>query len=444
MLVHRFHSSLSARVTRFTFCLTIFAALSGSVRSEEPDSWPQWRGPNRDGLSASKGLLKSWEGTTPKLAWMTEGMGGGYASISVADGKIFTTGNLADGQAVMAVSRTNGETLWSTLITDQVPKHGYEGSRSTPTYDNGRVYVVASSGRIVCLNAENGQQVWAREFADWNGKMMSGWGFSESPLVDGDWVLCTPGGNDAMIVALDKNTGKEVWKSAIGEFGDGKNKNEQDVRQGAAYSSIVVCEGAGVKQYVQLVGQGVIGVRARDGQFLWGYEEASNPTANIPTPVVSGDYVFTSTGYGTGSALLKLSRSGAGVSAEEIYFLDAKTFQNHHGGLLLIDGYIYSGHKHNNGFPICVEMETGKVIWGGDERGPGKGSAAITYADGHLVFRYQDGVVALIEATPEGYRLKGQFTPEFQERESWAHPVILDGMLYLREQDKLMCYDLRG
>ena len=125
--------------------------------------------------------------------------------------------------------------------------------------------------------------------------MMSGWGFSESPLVDGDWVLCTPGGNDAILVALDKKTGEEVWKSAIGEFGDGKNKNDQGVRQGAAYSSIVVSEGAGVKQYVQLVGQGVIGVRAKDGQFLWGYEEASNPTANISTPVVSGDYVFTST-----------------------------------------------------------------------------------------------------------------------------------------------------
>ncbi len=434
----------SPRFNVLTLALGFILAMNGSTRSEEPGSWPQWRGPNRDGLSAATGLLKSWEGNAPKLVWMKEGMGGGYASVSIADGLIFTTGNMADGQAVTAVNQKNGEPAWTTLITDQVPKHGYQGSRSTPTYDSGRVYAVASSGRIVCLDAKTGQEQWAREFSDWNGKMMSGWGFSESPLVDGDWVLCTPGGNDAILVALDKKTGEEVWTSAIGEFGDGKNKNDQGVRQGAAYSSIVVSEGAGVKQYIQLVGQGVIGVRAKDGQFLWGYEEASNPTANISTPVVSGDYVFTSTGYGTGSALLKLSPAGSGVTAEEIYFLDAKTFQNHHGGLILLDGHIYSGHKHNNGFPICVEMKTGKIVWGGNERGPGKGSAAVTYADGNLVFRYQDGVVALIEARPDGYRLKGQFTPEFQERESWAHPVILDGMLYLREQDKLMCYDLRG
>ena len=414
------------------------------ISANEPESWPQWRGVERNGVSGSTGLLQSWEENTPKLVWMAEGMGGGYASVSIADGKVFTTGNQESGQAVVAVDQKTGEVLWTQPITREVPEHGYQGSRCTPTYDNGRLYVVASSGRIVCLDAKSGRIRWARDFSDWNGKMMSGWGFSESPLVDGNWVLCTPGGPNAMMVALNKNTGKEIWRAAVPKFGDGKNKEGQDLKQGAAYSSIVISEAAGVKQYVQLVGQGVIGIHARDGRFLWGYEDAANPVANIPTPIISGDYVFTSTGYGTGSALLKLSKQGNQINAEEVYFLNSKVLQNHHGGMLLIDGHIYCGHKHNNGIPICIEMESGEVVWGGDQRGPGSGTAAVAYADGNMVFRYQSGDVGLIGATTGGYELKGSFTPEFQERESWAHPAIVDGFLFLREQNKLMCYDLRA
>ena len=243
-----------------------------------------------------------------------------------------------------------------------------------------------------------------------------------------------------MIVALDKLTGKDVWRAKVQESALGPKG-----KSGAAYSSIVVSHAAGVKQYVQLVGRGVIGIRASDGKFLWGYNGVANGTANIPTPIVSGDYVFCSTGYQTGSALLKLTKDGDGVKAEEKYFLDATKLQNHHGGMILKDGYIYCGHKHNNGFPICVEMETGKTVWGGEERGAGTGSAAVTYADGNLIFRYQSGEVALIEATPSGYKLKGSFKPAYiSKNPCWAHPVVVGGRLFLREQEKLMCYDVRG
>jgi len=267
--------------------------------------------------------------------------------------------------------------------------------------------------------------------------MMSGWGYSECPLIDGDRLLCTPGAKDATIVALDKATGKEIWRASVPDELGNRGKD------GAGYSSIVISEGGGVKQYVQLTGRGLIGIRASDGKYLWHYNAVANDTANISTPIVSGDYVFCSTGYGTGSALLKLSKDGDGIGAEEQYFLKSQKLQNHHGGMVLIDGHIYCGHKHNEGFPVCVRMSDGEVIWGGKTRGEGKGSAAVVAADGHLIFRYQSGQVVLIEATKDAYRIKGSFEPAFKDRESWAHPVIANGRLYLREQDKLMCYDLK-
>ncbi len=195
---------------------------------------------------------------------------------------------------------------------------------------------------------------------------------------------------------------------------------------------------------MQLLGNGVVSVRASDGKFLWGYDEVVNNVANIPTPIPIDDYIFVSTGYGTGSALLKLEKDGDGVVAKEEYFLKAKDLQNHHGGLIRLGDYIYCGHKHNEGFPICIEWKTGKTVWGGNERGPGKGSAAVTYADGNLIFRYQDGTVALIEASTSELKVKGEFHARVSRARKLVSPVVVDGMLYLREQDKVMCYDLRA
>lgn len=415
--------------------LAACAALLLPGPSASAADWPQWRGPNRDGMSTESNFNANWKRQKPELLWMVDGMGSGYASVSVVDGKLFTTGNDQNSQSVVCADAATGDVLWRRELTDSAPKHGYEGSRCTPTVDGDRLYVVTSDGRISCLSTADGSLVWSRDFDDWNGQMMSKWGFSESPLVDGDWVLCTPGGPDAMIVALNKLTGEEVWAAdvpAIGEKG----------KDGAAYSSIVISNAAGVKQYVQLVGRGVIGVRAEDGKFLWGYNPVANDVANIPTPVIAGDYVFASTGYGTGSCLLKLSPDGDGVKAEEQYFLNAKTFQNHHGGMILVGDHLYAGHQHNKGFPICVEMKSGDVTWFKQSRDFNHGSAAITYVDGQLIFRYQDGFIALVEATPEGFQLNGMFKPAYQEGNSWSHPVVVDGKMYLREQDKLMCYDV--
>ena len=266
--------------------------------------------------------------------------------------------------------------------------------------------------------------------------MMSGWGYSESPLVDGNSLIVTPGAKDAGLASLDKKTGDVLWKSAIPEMGSKGN-------DGAAYSSVVISNATGVKQYVQLVGKGVVSVRAKDGQALWGYNKITNGTAAIPTPIVRGDYVFCSTGYGEGgAALLKVVKQGAGLQANEVWYKKANELQNHHGGTVLQGDYLYMGHGHNNGFPVCVNFLTGKDVWR-QGRGAGSGSAALVLADGHLYFRYEDGVMALVEATPKEYRLKGEFKIKTVHGKSWQHPVIVDGKLYLRDQQNLHCYNIK-
>src|SRR5258708_2218642 len=266
---------------------------------------------------------------------------------------------------VMARDAGDGHELWATPVGGP----GGDPPSSTPTVDGDRVYALGAQGDLLCLKAADGKKVWHKSFVKDFGGSVPTWKFCESPLVDGDKLVCTPGGAKATMVALDKRTGKTIWKCAV-PSGPG---------HGSGYSSIVVSEAAGVRQYVQLMGAGTgcIGVAGNDGKFLWNYPRVSNGTASIPTPIVHGDYVFCSSGYGTGSALLKLSRSGSGVNAEEVYFLGPSQLQNHHGGLVLVGDYVYGGQGHNNGFPICVEMKTGKIMWGDRERRPGSESAAL-------------------------------------------------------------------
>ncbi len=405
----------------------------------EGSEWTHFRGPNNDGISPEKGLLKSWPEAGPRLVWKSSGLGKGYASLSIADGKIYTTGNTGSGQAVIAASLTDGKIRWTRKLTDTDPKHGYSGSRCTPTIDGDFLYVVPSDGQIVCLKASDGAIVWRHAFKEWGGKMMSGWGYAESPLVDGERVVCNPGGKEAMLVALDKKSGKVIWKS------NGSAEGDQG-KDGAGYGCIAISQACGIKQYVAMTGKGLVGVRASDGEHLWGYNRVANKTACIPTPIVVDDFVITSSGYGDGgTACLELVKSGKGVEAKERWWKSNIELQNHHGGMIQLGDYVYLGHKHNNGFPTCIEWKSGAIKWGGkDNRGAGKGSAAILYADGNIIFRYQDGLVALVGANPNAYELKATFKPVFQEGKTWAHPVILDGKLYLREQDVLMCYDLRG
>jgi len=419
---------------------TVALAVVGLVGVVAAEDWPRWRGPKIDALCQEKGLLKTWPAGGPRLLWAMNGLGVGYSTVAVVGNRAYTMGDVpTDGgqkrQFVIAIDLTSRKVLWRAEVG---PPHS-DGSRCTPTYDEGRLYAIGTDGDLVCVDAASGRVLWRKNFGrDFGGRMMTGWKYSESPLVDGEKLLCTPGAQDAMIVALNKKTGETIWKCAVPALG-------RRGKPGAGYSSIVISNACGVKQYVQLIGRGVIGVRAEDGKFLWGYNKIANGVANVPTPVVWKDYVFCSTAYGTGAALLKLQKQGDGIRAREVYFLDSKTFQNHHGGFVLVDGHIYGGSGHNAGAPTCIELLTGKIVW--KEKQPGGGSGAVLYADGNLIIRYQRGEVVLIAATPEGYQLRGQFKPPRKDGvggPAWAHPVVSGGRLYLRHRDVLYCYDLRS
>ena len=393
-------------------------------------AWPQWRGPARDGVSTETGLSDNWKEAEPTLLWQTEGLGGGYSSVAILQNKIITLGKTSDGPQIQALDINGGKPLWST------PLGGNTSPNSTPTVDGKLVFALGYDGDLACVQTETGKLVWKKNFLEDFGGRVPTWGYSESPLVDGDLLIVTPGSDESLLVALNKQTGKVVWQT----------KRPENVASGghggAGYASIVISHGGGTKQYVQLVGGGLVGIRASDGKLLWSYARVANGTANIPTPIVQDDLIFCSSGYGTGSALLRLSASGDGVQVQEEYFLAGNKMQNHHGGMILLDGFIYCGHGHNRGLPICIDMMTGKATWG-PERGVGGGSAAVVYADGHLYYRYENGVLALVEANPKSYRLKGKFKMASNRGKSWPHPVIAGGRLYLRDQDALLCYDIR-
>lgn len=397
--------------------------------------WPQWRGPNRDGICSETGLLESWPEDGPKLLWEISGLGKGYSGFSIVDGKLYTMGDISIMQCVFAYDLSTRKRLW---VAEVGPTHK-DGPRGTPTIDDGYVYAIGTDGDVVCVAADTGKAIWSKNFQrDLGGGENPHWKFSESPLVDGDKLLCTPGGRDAVMVALDKKTGELIWKCSMPDIGP-KGKDE------AGYSSIVVAETDGVRQYVQLTNKGLIGVAADDGRFLWGYNKIANKVANVATPVLYGDYVFCSTSYFTGSALLKLTAAGGGVYAKEVYFIDDKTFQNHHGGFVRVGDYIYGGHGFNKGEPTCLEIKTGKVMWQEDQ--PGRGSTAVLYADGRLYFRYENDVLALIEATPASYNLVSTFKLPNRPGMSgpgWAHPIIVDGKLYVRHADVLLVYDVKA
>ncbi|MDW8222303.1 MAG: PQQ-binding-like beta-propeller repeat protein [Gemmatales bacterium] len=427
-----------------TRCLTLMSALtvlacasatptptaqdSASARRAPTLSWPQWRGPFRNGICPETGLLPQWPKDGPPLLWETKGLGRGYSSVAIDAGRIVTMGDRSDACYVICLDADNGKELWSA----RVGKTGgnYPGPRSTPTIDGDYVYALGQFGDLVCLRLADGREVWRKNFqTDFQGRKGDSWHYSESVLIDGDKLVCTPGGEAAPIVALEKLTGAVLWKAKI----------PGGVRAG--HSSIVIAE-TGVRQYIQLTADGVVSVRARDGALLWkwGQEQLGRNTANIPTPIVHGDKVFVTAGYGRGGGLLRLVPKPDGCDVQEVYF--DRRLNNRHGGVVLVNGYLY-GDRDNSGFPWCAEFETGKILWQKTSRGPGEGSAAILYADGKLYIRYDNGVMALVEASPKEYREISTFRIPRATRQSWAHPVICQGKLYLREQDYLLCYQLR-
>ncbi len=412
--------------------IALLVVVFGCSVSARAADWPNWRGANRNAVSTESGLLTSWEEGPPVLAWQASGIGDGYSSVVVGDQFVYTTGRIGEDVYCFALDANSGLEVWTTKVGETS-----RNVMSTPTIDEDLLFVLDPDGDLACLNRSDGAILWQRSFVeDFGGRLMSSRGYAESPLIDGDRLICTPGGQDAMIVALERGTGQTIWKCAVPEIGEKGN-------DGAAFSSIVVSEAAGVRQFIQMTGRGLIGVHSETGRLLWSYNDIANRTANIPTPIVHGDLVFSANGYNAGSVLLRIESTSDGtqVSAREVYRLQGAEFQNHHGGFVVIDGHIYGGHGSNNGLPTCLELETGEILW--KRRGPGTGSASIVAADGNLYFRYQDGVMAMIEATPAEYRPRGTFEIPGAGGDSWSHPVIAQGKLLLREKNVVFAYSLR-
>ncbi len=417
------------------FALGCGLGVAGPARGAETE-WRQFGGPNRNLVSPETGLMRSWPEGGPKLLWTIEGLGRGYSSVAISGAMLLTMGDRAlDGgamsQYVFAYDLATRERLWAARVG---PPHS-DGPRSTPTIDGDLVYAIGTDGDLVCLETATGKERWRKSLPkDFGGQMMSVWKFSESALVDGDRLVCTPGGRDATLVALDKRTGELIWKCAVPNLGSrGKD--------GAGYSSIVVAEIDGVRQYVQMLGRGVVGVEAETGRFLWGYNTIANAVANITAPVVRGNHVFATTSYKTGCALLHIRREGDRFHADEVYFLGPSDFENHHGGVVLVGSHVYGGNGQNRGGPTCLDFLTGKIAW--QPEPPARGSTGVLYADGLLIFRYDRGTVYLVAAMPEEFRIQAQFDPPTGEGPAWAHPALNDGRLYLRHGDLLLCYDLR-
>jgi outer membrane protein assembly factor BamB len=410
----------------------VLLSLIGASIIATASDWPQWRGPKRDGISQETGLLKEWPKEGPKLLWQVKDIGDGYATPAVVGSRIYVLGNRGmDDEYVQALAVQDGKTIWTTRLgkvgnPNQEPP--YPMARSTPSVDGALLFALSSDGDLTCLETASGKVVWKKSLRDDFGGKPGKWAYSESPLVDGDVLVATPGGGEATLVALNKKTGAVIWKSAV-PGGDA-----------AAYSSAIVMDGGGRRQYVQFLDKGVVGVDAKTGKFLWRYDKTSTGPANIPTPVSHNGYVYSSNARRFGGGLVQLHATGDGVTAEEVYF--ERDVPNTLGGQILLDGYLFGTNQ--KGFAVS-EFLTGKVKWQAESVGPG----AVQYADGHIYLRGENGGVALVEATPEAYREKGRFIPpdppkRVRNREAaWAYPVVANGKLYIRDLGTLWCYDVK-
>jgi outer membrane protein assembly factor BamB len=397
--------------------------------------WPQWRGPDRTGVSKETGLLKEWPKEGPKQVWKNNQVGGGFSTPAVAGGRVYLLGSKDNEEYLIVLDAADGKEQWRTKI-GKVGRDGppsYPGPRSTPTLDGDRIYLLGSDGDLVCVEKAKGEVRWKKNLKTDLAGDVGRWAYAESPLVDGDLLVCTPGGKEATLAALDKKTGETVWKSAV-PGGDA-----------AAYSSEIAIDVGGVRQYVQFLANGVVGVDARTGKFLWRYDKTKDQAATIPTPLFHDDSVFTSTAR-NGSGLVRLKVDKGAVSAEQVYYNTTKLSST--GGEVCVGDYVYG--TNDAGDLVCMDFKTGEVKW----HDPSVGWGSLCCVEGMLYVRGQGGNgfgaeekpawVALVEATPDGYKEHGRFEqPEHGDKPAWPHPVVADGRLYLRDGEVLFCYDIK-
>lgn len=408
-----------------------------------PNDWPQWRGPNRDGKSAETGLLKNWPKDGPPLAWTASGLGDGFGTPTVVAGKIYVMGTKDGKDGVHCLNEADGKEVWFAELGASAVRDRNNGSGSQPTYSNGKLYAVTINGTVAAIDAKTGKVAWTKSYEEF-GARPQGWGFNESVLVDGDKVVCAPGGSKGAVVALNAKTGATVWATPLKSVGGG-----------AGYSSAVKMTVGDIPTYVCLLGSdaGVVGVRADTGKLLWQYADKGTKggVAQIPTPVVYENKVWVSCSYNKmgGAALLELTPAGKDkIDVNVVNAYEKPDLNNHHGGMILVGKHVYFGHDQNKSFPACVDITTGKIAYKDEKQPFGSGSAALTYADGKLYYRFETGFVALVEPDPKEFKVVSSFklpSPNNDKfKQSWPHPVVANGRLLIRDQDKLYAYSVKG
>jgi len=408
----------SFRVTPAACAVALLSLLSTAAAAQTAGGeWPQWRGPNRDGVSQETGLLKQWPEGGPPLAWKAAGAGKGYSSVAVSKGRIYTMGLRGDKEYVIAFDAATGKEVWATPHGAAYHDDRGDGPRGTPTVDGDRLYSLGGNGDLSAIDAKTGKIVWSLNVLQKFGGKNISWGISESPLVLGDRLLVNAGGPDASIVALSKKDGAVLWKTQSDKAG---------------YSSAVPLKVNNKTQVVFFTQQRALGLDPADGKVLWEYAKPSNNVANVATPVARGNRVWISSDYGTGGGLVEIRADG---KAQEVYF--TKEMRNHHSTSILVGEHLYG---FSSGILTAMRFDTGEVVW--KDRSVGKGS--LVFADGHLYALSENGVVGLVEASPAGYREKGRFRIPQDSLPTWAHPVVAGGRLYLRDQDTLYAYDVRA
>lgn len=391
-------------------------ALSVPVFAQANANWPQWRGPNRDGISKETGLLKQWPAEGPPLVWKAAGAGRGFSSFSVANGRLITMGLRGDREFVVAFDVATGKEAWATPHGGAFQNDRGDGPRGTPTVDGDRIYALGGNGDLSALDAKSGRVVWSKNILKEFGGRNITWGISESPLVVGNKLLVNAGGPGASIVALNKSDGSLIWKSQSDKAG---------------YSSAIPVEINGSTQVVFFTQERAVGLDLKDGRLLWEYARPSNRVANAATPIARGNRVFISSDYGTGGGVVEIKPDG---TAQEVWF--TKEMRNHHSSSVLVGDHLYG---FSSAILTAVKFDTGEIAW--RDRSVGKGS--LVYADGRLYCFSERGVVGLVEATPSGYVERGRFQIEAGSLETWTHPVVAGGRLYLRDQDTIYAYDVR-
>ena len=404
-------------VMRLFIPVVCLLSLPVVVSTRAMDDWPQWRGPNRDGRSGERGLLKDWPAGGPPVAWRGSGAGEGYSSFAVANNRLYTLGARSGREYVIAFDVASGKKLWETENGSRFDNDRGSGPRATPTVDGDRVYAFGASGDLSALDASSGKRVWHVNVLSKFGGSNIQWGLSESPLVLADRILINAGGP---IVALKKTDGSQIWKA--------------DGRDPAGYSSAVLHELGGIREAIFFTHERVTGIDVESGRRLWSYEAVANDIANIATPIVRENRVFVSSDYGTGAALLELTSAGGGIRAKQVYF--TRDMRNHHASSVLVGDHLYG---FSSAILTAMDFNTGQVAW--RDRSVGKGS--LVYADDRLYLFSEGGTVGLAEANPSGYREHGRFQLRAGNLPTWSHPVVSGGKLFLRDQDAVYAYDVR-